>query len=376
MVSLRSFVDYQISAVTGTRSATIGRLGGANQAMSFARGMDMEESRFTRDGVTTSQPVFDRIGRLSTPADLALANAAAQALGPTPALRDRVDPLIGERAPWLYRPGMHVRLARGLLHLMLGYNETIRIGDSLDPLAAPDVMDRLAELFALNVDVAGLERIPREGPAMITCNHPTGLADGVIIWSVLRKIRPDLFFFANRDAIRVMPQMSGMIAPVEWRPDKRSIGSNRETLTYCSNAFAAGRLAVLFPSGRLAKRRGLKLYERPWMPSAAMLARKYSLPVIPVHITARNSALFYLFDAIHPTLRDVTLFHEVINKADHSFRIRAGKPLDGGALPRDSEAATDVLFRATMRAVDDGDYSVLIPRARPTWAGRQIAALR
>ena len=66
-------------------------------------------------------------------------------------------------------------------------------------------------------------------------------------------------------------------------------------------------MAVLFPSGRLAKRTWWWLNERPWMASGAMIARKFNLPVIPLHITARNSALFYLFDRIHPTLRDITL---------------------------------------------------------------------
>ena len=60
------------------------------------------------------------------------------------------------------------------------------------------------------------------------------------------------------------------------------------------------------------------------MSSTAMLARKFDLPVVPIHIRARNSALFYLFDAIHPTLRDITLFHETLNKARQPFRIRVG----------------------------------------------------
>ena len=137
-------------------------------------------------------------------------------------------------------------------------------------------------------------------------------------------------------------------------------------------ALKAGRLAVLFPSGRLAKRRGLTLYERPWMPSAAMLARKFALPVTPVHITARNSALFYLFDALHPTLRDVTLFHEVINKDQHEFTLRIGRQMHGAALSKDSELATQELYRATMRAGAEGDYSVLIPKASwRRWLARQ-----
>lgn len=291
-------------------------------------------------------------------------------------MRDRLDPLIAERAPWLYQPGGHIRLIRGLLHLVLGYDECIRIGQEIEHLPYDQMMDALAARFAQNLDVDGLDNIPSEGPAMVVCNHPTGIADGIMIWAALRARRPDLFFFANRDAIRVMPQVHSLIAPVEWRREKRGHGSNRETLTYATNAIREGRLAVLFPSGRLAKRRGLKLYERPWMPSAAMLARKFKLPVVPIHITARNSVLFYLFDAMHETLRDVTLFHEVINKNDHTFRIRAGRPLDGAQLSKDSELATQELYRATMRAaVSGGDYSVLIPSARPSWVGRQLKAL-
>ena len=73
-----------------------------------------------------------------------------------------------------------------------------------------------------------------------------------------------------------------------------------------------------FRPGRLAKRRWWSLHERPWMASGAMMARRFNLPVVPLHITARNSALFYLFDRIHPTLRDITLFHEVLNKTHGS----------------------------------------------------------
>ncbi len=280
-------------------------------------------------------------------------------------MRERVDPLIEERAPWLYRRGGHIRVIRGLLHLMLGYDRTIRIGERISPLPAPELMDELALMIAKNVDVTGLEHIPRSGPAMIVCNHPTGIADGIIMWSVLAKIRPDLFFFANRDAIRVMPQLDQIIAPVEWRKDKRSHSSNRETLTYAGNAFKEGRLGVLFPSGRLAKRKGLRLFERPWMPSAAMLARKYELPVVPMHMTARNSALFYLFDALHPTLRDITLFHEVVNKSRHSFVVRADKPLSGGSLPKNATEATEVLRKASLEAGKEGNYSVLIPNVSP-----------
>jgi putative hemolysin len=193
-----------------------------------------------------------------------------------------------------------------------------------------------------------LSNLPSEGPALIVANHPTGIADGIILYHLLAARRPDLFFYANADILRVLPQLSQMIAPVEWRAGKRSHGKTRETMAYTRTAFEAGRLGVIFPSGRLAKRRGLRLHERPWMTSAAMIARKFDLPVIPVNMRARNSALFYLFDAIHPTLRDITLFHETLNKYRQPYRVTIGRPIPAAAMPATSEEGIEHLRRATL----------------------------
>ena len=117
---------------------------------------------------------------------------------------------------------------------------------------------------------------------------------------------------------------------------------------YVRKAKDDGRIGLIFPSGRLAKRRGLNLVERPWMSSAAMLARKFDLPVVPVNIQARNSLLFYLFDLIHPTLRDITLFHETLNKDSQPFRVTVGAPIAGGDLPRNADDGIAVLKDATL----------------------------
>jgi putative hemolysin len=220
-------------------------------------------------------------------------------------------------------------------------------------------MQALADMIALHVEVSGLENVPRSGPALVVANHPTGIADGIVLWGALAKIRPDLFFFANADATRVLPQLAELIAPVEWRPEKRSHKQNRETMDYARTAFAQGRLAVLFPSGRLAKRTWWWLNERPWMASGAMMARKFNLPVIPLHITARNSALFYLFDRIHPTLRDITLFHEVLNKTRQRYRLTIGKPIDPETLPAGSAEAIEVMRAKTLELGGVKPQSVL-----------------
>ncbi|MBB5515506.1 putative hemolysin [Rubricella aquisinus] len=264
-------------------------------------------------------------------------------------MRDELDDLIRERAPWLFHPAAWMRPLRALLFRLLSYDRTVAIAEALAPLPPEQIMDRMAGLIAHRVDLEGLDRLPKDGPVMILANHPTGIADGIILWAILRQKRPDLFFFANRDVLRLLPQMDRIIAPVEWRADRRSHASNRETLLYAKRAFGAGRAGVIFPSGRLAKRRGLRLHERDWMTSAAMMARKMDVPVVPLRITARNSVLFYLFDWLHPSLRDITLFHEVLNKGRQPFRLRAGSAIDGRHLPADARDATARLFQQVER---------------------------
>ena len=263
-------------------------------------------------------------------------------------MRDRIDPLIAERAPWLYAQRPWSAPARAALERLLGYRRTLRIGSEIRDLPYPRVMDDMAGRLARDVVASGLDNIPRSGAAMIVSNHPTGIADGIMLWSKLSAIRPDMFFYANSDILRVLPQAEGMIAPVEWRLDRRSHAKTRETMAYTRKAVDEGRLGVMFPAGRLAKRRGLRLHERPWMSSAAMIARKFDLPVIPVNIRARNSAMFYLFDLLHPTLRDITLFYETLNKDAQPYRLTVGEPIAPGALPSRSEESIEILRRATL----------------------------
>ncbi len=284
-------------------------------------------------------------------------------------MKDRIDPLIEERADWLFsdRPG--VRAARAALHRLLSYDRTLDVGQSVEHLDASDIMAEMAHLLARDVTVRGLSHVPRHGAALVVANHPTGIADGIMLHHALREARPDAYYFANHDILRVLPQFDAMIAPVEWRKDKRSHAKTRETMAYTRQAVEDGRLGVIFPSGRLAKRRGLSLHERPWMASAAMIARKFRLPVIPVNIRARNSALFYLFDLIHPTLRDITLFHETLNKDRQPYRITIGEPISPSALPEKSEDGIEMLRRATLALGGRSAPAVSLVDAtrRPSW---------
>lgn len=253
-------------------------------------------------------------------------------------MEQRIDELLFDRASWLMKNSASVRIVRRLLYSLLSYQEAVALAETYKSWSTDRIMADMARRIAPHIDVSGLEHIPQKGGALIVANHPTGIADGIIMHKLITERRSDSFVFANRDVLYILPQMADLVAPVEWQEHKKSRAKTKETLDYVKRAVGEGRLGLIFPSGRLAKRRGLRLYERPWMPSAAILARKFEMPVIPVHISARNSFLYYLFDLLHPSLRDITLFHETINKSNTVFQVTVGEPISPAHLSGDAQA--------------------------------------
>ena len=140
-----------------------------------------------------------------------------------------------------------------------------------------------------------------------------------------------------------MPKAQDIIIPVEWVKEKRSSAKTRQTLIDIKAALDAEKCIVIFPSGRLAKMTWRGLVDKEWESSAAMLARKYEAPIIPLHMRARNSWLYYLFSWTSPELRDITLFHELLNKKGQTFNLTFGEAIDPLSLPKNADKASDAI---------------------------------
>lgn len=260
----------------------------------------------------------------------------------TEAARSIVDTLIRERGRTVMaRPWWPV--LRPLAYQVLRYRQAVDMARAIQSLPALEVFDHLSALLHLKVHATGLHNVPAEGPAVLVCNHPTGIADGIALYDAIKAHRRDLSIFANRDAIRINPRLADIIVPVEWRQDFKSREKTRETLALTARAFREERVVVLFPSGRLAYRHEGRLTERPWMTSAIALARKNGAPIIPMHMGGRNSPLFYLLAQISTDLRDMTVFNELLNKAGARFTVTFGKAIDPESLSGDLGALTDSL---------------------------------
>lgn len=262
-----------------------------------------------------------------------------------------VDRLIEERAQRLRRVPALWPVLKPALYPLLGYRQAIRMADTIAPMAGLDVLHHLSDTLRLDVRVSGIEHLPASGLAVVTANHPSGIADGIAVFDAVRRVRDDVSFFANRDAIRVAPGLADVIVPVEWVASRRDHARGRETVRHLVQAFRSERLVVIFPSGRLARPSVRGLVEREWLPTAVSLAQKYRAPLVPMHIHGRNSWLYYLFYAIHHELRDMTIFRELLNKRGRSYRIRLGAPV---APDGDAREVTAALRRFVTRKMPAG----------------------
>lgn len=254
-----------------------------------------------------------------------------------------VDVLIEERAKTL-RASPFWPLYKAVLYPLLLYKPAVRMADAIAPLGARGVFDHISDLLDLDVRTEGLLHLPEKGRVLIASTHPTGIPDGVAMFDAIKERRPDMTFFANRDALRAAPGLEDMIIPVEWAQAKRTAARSRETLEGAIRAFQDEKCVVLFPSGRLAFMDEDKtLAEQEWLASVAIFARKYDCPVVPAHIGMRNSALYYWFWTLNTELRDITLFHELLNKRNKTYRIAFGAPIGPEALKGDAKAVAAAL---------------------------------
>lgn len=251
-----------------------------------------------------------------------------------------VDELIAERAPRLAgSPGWP--LLRPLLYAILDYGKARRMADAIAPMSGRAALNHVSDLLALQVSAQGLDHLPPRGRCVVICNHPTGIADGVAVYDALKALRPDICFYANADAQRVSPRFDEVLIPVEWVEAKRTRERMRTTLTLTREAMEAERCLVIFPAGRISRRQpDGSLRDKDWMASAVSIARRHESPVLPIHVAGPWSTLFHAFHGFSDELRDITLFHELLNKRGRAFRLTAGPLTPPSALEGDPAEVT------------------------------------
>ena len=250
-----------------------------------------------------------------------------------------VDVLIEERAPHLSN-GPLWPLLRPILYTVLNYKKAVYMADMIAPMGGHEALEFISKLLSVKLDVHGIERLPATGPFLLLANHPTGITDGIAVYDAVKGPRPDMLFYANSDAHRACPGFIDNLIPVEWVAGKRTRERTRVTLKMTEQAVTFGKPIMIFPAGRLARKREGVLTDPEWMPTAISLARKYEIPVVPCHVAGPYAFWFHTFAMISAELRDITLFHELLNKHGKTYHLTFGPLIPPDHVAGDATSVT------------------------------------
>jgi putative hemolysin len=236
------------------------------------------------------------------------------------------------------------------------------------PMSAAQFAQQLMQNLDIRYEIAehDLERIPQRGGGLITSNHPFGFLEGLILLSLLERIRPDYRIVAN-GLLSTVPALRERLIFVNPFRDHADSYENGRGLRAAMEWVQGGGLLAMFPAGEVAH---LNWGERPvadpkWNTAAARIARRSGCITLPMFFEGANSRRFQMVGTIHPCLRTLNLAHELANKSRQTVHIRAGTPITAAVLKRygDAEAATDYLRARTYllgsRAVRHARFSTV-----------------
>ena len=194
----------------------------------------------------------------------------------------------------------------------------------------PNAFARIVRALEVSYECAeaDLARIPKEGPLMVISNHPFGMLDGVVLGAAISTIRPDVRFVANS----LLGSVSGLrdcIVPVDPFGGSDCVQRNSMSLRTSIKFLKAGGALVVFPAGEVSSVHGVPpaISDNVWNDTLLRVAESVNARVVPAFVFGRNSALFQVAGAVHPSLRVLLLGRELLKKRGSRVRLAIGNPV-------------------------------------------------
>lgn len=237
-----------------------------------------------------------------------------------------------QRLPWLDGFPQFSRTVSSVLRRVTNekrFNDLLAQAGNAQGL---DFVDRMLDLLGTSyrVDSAAAEAVPASGPLLVVANHPLGMQDALVLLQWLGSIRADLRMLGN-DWLDSVPALADLILPVDvfgHGAGSRVRGVYR--------ALENGEALIVFPAGEVSRLGAGGVRDMAWSSGFARLAFRSGTPVLPVHVRARNSAMFYAVSLLSKPLSTALLPREATAQPGRRIDLRAGAPISADELERRS----------------------------------------
>jgi putative hemolysin len=287
-----------------------------------------------------------------------------------------IDQTLAERLPWLAH---HPLIRKPLVGMLEKLAHESRFNQTLDHAGTAlgfDFCERTLDYLGVSCRITERERenIPVEGPLLVVANHPLGMVDAIALLQMIGSVRRDVRILGN-DVLAAVPQLGPLLLPVDVFGKG---GASRMRGIFRS--IEAGEVLVIFPAGEVSRMGPGGVRDGKWSDGFARIAMRTGVPVLPVHIAARNSAMFYGVSMLAKPLSTAMLPREATSgKQRVGFRI--GKLVDAEELKKLSggspEQAAKLMRRHVYRVSRGRDlvFGGQTPLAHPEPIERVVAEL-
>ncbi|GAB3097411.1 lysophospholipid acyltransferase family protein [Aestuariicella hydrocarbonica] len=199
----------------------------------------------------------------------------------------------------------------------------------LDPIA---FIDSVFDYFNFSYSVSSRDKanIPDQGRVVIIANHPIGSLDGLAILRMVSEVRQDVKIIAN-DMLMNFEALHPLLIPLDNLTGGGAIKSFRRALEELQQE----RAVIIFPAGEVSRVRPHGVRDSRWRPGCLKMARRAKAPVLPIHIRAKNSLLFYSASMLYKPLGTALLAKEMFNKKSATINFCVGEPIPCCALHTD-----------------------------------------
>ena len=117
--------------------------------------------------------------------------------------------------------------ASKIIMSICGLNKANRIYPNVEKYEGYEFTEQLLKYFNVSSEVSQkqLENIPKEGGFTIVSNHPFGGIEGIVLYNVIYKLRPDFKLMANF-LLSKIPNLAPVFLPVNPFTDNPGLQSS------------------------------------------------------------------------------------------------------------------------------------------------------
>ncbi|MDD4604672.1 MAG: 1-acyl-sn-glycerol-3-phosphate acyltransferase [Dysgonamonadaceae bacterium] len=214
-----------------------------------------------------------------------------------------------------------------------GLDNVNKVYDHSKHLRGVDFCTHLLDNLQINRIVRNEEILEKykDQPFITVANHAYGHVDGIANIELVGKHQPKFKLMVNFILGMIETLSDNFITVNPYDADVFNQVSNLSGIKGCIAQLQEGNPLGLFPAGAISNlvlNNGKWMIEdREWQPSVLKLIKFAKVPVIPIHISGRNSSFFYMLGLIDWRLRNLRLGHELYNKKGHEMIFTVGEPI-------------------------------------------------